>query len=139
MRLLTTSSGLLWLASLSAFGQGVTYIAPPPSAPSHYTGKGVLRANSCPTRAYPEASLKSAHQGKGYATVDVGAGGQVLGVYDSQSSGYVELDDAARAILWKCKYVSSKYKGEGFRDSLLVEFSWSLEPKPTVTFDSKDE
>jgi TonB family protein len=136
MRLLTPSSGLLCLASLSAFGQGVTYIAP---TPSDYTGKGVLRANSCPIRAYPEASLKSAHQGKGYAKVDVGADGQVLGVHDAQSSGYVELDDAARAILWKCQYVSSKYKGKGVRDSVLVEFSWSLEPRPLVTFDSKDE
>jgi TonB family protein len=111
-----------------------TVIAPPPN---NHTGKGVLRASLCPPVPYPENSLKLGHSGRGRIRVEVAANGNVLNSYVAVSSNFPELDGEALTVVPKCKYIPSYLNGRPIKDSLIVEFVWSLEPWPTVTFDSK--
>jgi TonB family protein len=113
---------------------GVTYVAPP--AHSH-TGKGVLRARSCPPVPYPESSLKNGDSGRGLINVEISSNAQVVGSQITTSSGSPELDAAAIAVMRKCEFTPSFDHGRRVADALTVEFVWSLTPTPSVTFDSK--
>jgi TonB family protein len=113
---------------------GTTYVAPP--AHSH-TGKGVLRARSCPPVPYPEDSLKNGHSGKGLISVEIAPNAQVVRSQLAASSGFAELDAAALAVMQRCEFTSSFDNGRRIGDTLTVEFVWSLTPAPSVTFDSK--
>lgn len=141
MRLLGSALGAaaamtLWFSAscLAQQAPPMVRVAPPPHT---HTGKGVLRANSCPKLTYPEASLREQVAGTGRAKVEINAEAKYLNSYIAVSSGSAELDRAALAALSTCQYTPSFYQGVGIKDSLTVEFTWSLEPTPSVSFDSK--
>ncbi len=83
--------------------------------------------NTCRKPEYPHADLAAGHQGT--VTVDflVDTDGAVIDSAIARSSGYVSMDEAARAALLKCRFGPALKDGRVVRKWTKVQYVWTLE------------
>lgn len=109
--------------------------SPPPAAPVAVAPASVPITEarfdadylSNPKPVYPTASRRMGEEGKVLLRVHVGAHGHAHAVEIRQSSGFVRLDDAARAAVERWRFVPAKRGEEAVASWVLVPIVFSLQ------------
>jgi D-alanyl-D-alanine endopeptidase (penicillin-binding protein 7) len=135
-RLLRPSvQALNWKASIPVLGLAIVCAASA-HAPAGQRGAslkgGLTRTaiadfNSCRKPEYPHGDLAAGHQGT--VTVDflVDTDGAVIDSAILRSSGYPNMDEAARGALLKCRFGPAMRDGQVVREWTKVQYVWTLE------------
>ncbi|MES2018984.1 MAG: M56 family metallopeptidase [Pseudomonadota bacterium] len=87
------------------------------------------RANfsSCAKPAYPAEAIAAEHTGTVTLGFQIGADGRVLDSRISQSSGYRELDEAARSAITLCSFQPGLRHGQPVASWTRMQYVWTLE------------
>ena len=98
------------------------------ATPVHAAGKtaAVADFSSCAKPHYPAASLAAKHTGTVTLVFLVEADGSVLEAKVKKSSGHEALDVAARDAIKLCKFVPASKDGKNIKDSVHVQYVWTL-------------
>jgi D-alanyl-D-alanine endopeptidase (penicillin-binding protein 7) len=110
-------------------GQQLTTPAVP--AASAIPAAGLTRAavadfRSCRKPAYPKADLAAGHQGTVSMGFMIDADGAVTGSKVIRSSGYADMDEAARSALEKCHFRPALKNGEPVAAWTNVQYIWTV-------------
>ena len=100
--------------------------APASSAPVR-VGASVAPGGSCPKPQYPSASRRLEEEGTVGLRFLIGADGNVLQSEVVKSSGFVRLDEAARAALSKCQFRPGTVDGKPEQSWAHIQYQWRLE------------
>jgi protein TonB len=100
--------------------------AAPVAKPVERTPAEFNEAN-CEERIYPAISIRRQEEGTVYLRLLVGRDGQVLKSSVEKSSGYMRLDEAARARLSKCKLKPATVGGIAVETWESIPYTWRLE------------
>lgn len=84
-------------------------------------------SGTCQKLAYPELSRRREEQGSVQLKFLIGADGRVLESHIERSSGYVRLDEAARAGLSKCQFKPGTVDGRPEPSWANMKYTWRLE------------
>ncbi|MFZ6845905.1 energy transducer TonB [Undibacterium sp. RuTC16W] len=86
----------------------------------------VVEAKSCEKPEYPRNALRNEYTGTVTLALLVGIDGRVVDARVEQSSGYKELDQAARAGLSLCKFKPASLNGQAQKSWSKIQYVWSL-------------
>ena len=100
--------------------------APAPVAAPARTS-AVYDFNSCAKPAYPQSSARNEETGTVVLSFLVGVDGRVIESKIDRSSGYRELDKAARQALSLCKFKPGTVDGKPEQSWTKVQYEWKLE------------
>jgi periplasmic protein TonB len=84
-------------------------------------------SGTCQKLAYPELSRRREEQGSVQLKFLIGADGRVLESQIERSSGYVRLDEAARAGLSQCQFRPGTVDGRPEPSWASMKYTWRLE------------
>ena len=103
--------------------------APPAPAPAAAPVRvaAVVDASACQKPAYPPSSLRAEETGVVTLAFLIGTDGRVLESRVEKSSGYKELDKAARAGLSLCKFKPGSVDGKPEQSWTKMQYVWKLE------------
>lgn len=104
-------------AAMPAIAQGVEEDA---------AGHAQINFTSCAKPQYPHADLQAGHQGTVTLGFLVDETGRVQESKVTRSSGFADLDEAARAALAKCSFHPAQAGGKPVRKWTTVQYVWSL-------------
>lgn len=126
--------GLSWKAAIPVAGLALvcfaTYtkasMAPVPPVYSELLRRPVANFNSCIKPMYPAADLAAGHQGTVTLAFLIGVDGLVKDARVDKSSGYPQLDSAAKDAIRKCSF-DPAFNDKGFvRSWTKVQYVWTL-------------
>ncbi|KFI06465.1 energy transducer TonB [Massilia sp. BSC265] len=83
-----------------------------------------MRYDSCSPPVYPEEALRRNHQGTVTLRFLIGADGTVKDSRVVTSSGYPDLDEAARAGIATCSFHPALLEGKAVDAWTLVQYVW---------------
>ncbi|GGC96828.1 hypothetical protein GCM10011396_50350 [Undibacterium terreum] len=89
----------------------------------------VVDSRACAKPPYPVASLRNEETGTVSLSFLVGVDGKVIDSKIEKSSGYRNLDNAARAGLALCKFVPGTVDGKPEQFWTKMQYVWSLDNK----------
>jgi periplasmic protein TonB len=105
----------------------------PPSPPAAVEGPAkavgmntAVLADGCDTPAYPTSAARNGESGTVVLALLVGADGRVRDARVDKSSGYRDLDKAARAALSLCKFKPAMVNGEATAGWSAISYVWTL-------------
>jgi TonB family protein len=75
---------------------------------------------------YPWGAAVKGHEGKTTVKALIGTDGQVIEVDILESSGYMELDQAAKKAAWKARFNRATHKGHPVRVWVSMPFTFTL-------------
>jgi TonB family protein len=75
---------------------------------------------------YPWGAAVKGHEGKTTVKALIGTDGQVMAVDILESSGYMELDQAAKKAAWKARFNRATHKGHPVRVWVSMPFTFTL-------------
>jgi D-alanyl-D-alanine endopeptidase (penicillin-binding protein 7) len=82
---------------------------------------------TCDKPNYPHAELVAGHQGKSTLSFLIDMNGEIQDTKVEHSSGYPELDEAARSALAKCRFHPATVDGKPVLHWQPVQYVWTLE------------
>ena len=97
----------------------------PPAPPA--TTAAVVDFSSCAKPEYPRNSQRNEEQGTVVLQFLIGVDGHVVDSKVDRSSGFTELDRAARLALAKCRFKPGTVDGKAQQSSTKVQYVWKLE------------
>lgn len=103
---------------------------PAPSAPApapQVRVAAVVDPNACDKPEYPRSSLRAEEAGTVTLDFLIGVDGRVIDSKVSKSSGFKELDRAARAALSLCKFRPGAVDGKPEQSWTKIQYVWKLE------------
>ncbi|MCC2960536.1 energy transducer TonB [Massilia sp. IC2-278] len=118
------------LAALALTGKAQTTEPSTPAGQSDNMADSVDKAPPlplCRKPEYPAAEAKAGISGTSAISFLIDVDGRVLDTRVTKSSGNVNLDEAARTALAKCRFVPARENGKPFRSWQPVQYVWSLE------------
>jgi len=83
--------------------------------------------NSCAKPAWPDGAIKRSEQGSVTLGFEVGADEKLKHSKVLKSSGFTDLDEAARLAIAKCTFKAATQAGKPVASQLKVQYVWSLE------------
>ena len=104
--------------------------APQPVAPAPtgiVTVPAVVDFNTCAKPAYPRKSLRNEEQGTVVLQFLIGVDGRVADSKVEKSSGFRDLDSAARNALGQCRFKPGLADGKPQQSWVKVQYVWKLE------------
>lgn len=99
--------------------------APPATGPANVPA--VVDFNSCAKPEYPRKSLRNEEQGTVKLQFLIGVDGRVVDAKIEKSSGFKDLDKAARDALGLCRFKPGTVNGQPQQSWTRVEYVWKLE------------
>jgi protein TonB len=90
------------------------------------TQMAVVDFNSCAKPMYPQDDLKASHQGTVTLAFLVGADGVVSDSKIVKSSGFIPMDEAARAAIVKCHFSPALAGDKPVAHWTRVQYVWTL-------------
>ena len=82
---------------------------------------------SCAKPAWPDGAVKRNEQGTVTLGFEVGADDKLKNSKVLKSSGFADLDEAARDAIAKCTFKAATQAGKQVASNLKVQYVWSLE------------
>jgi bla regulator protein blaR1 len=83
--------------------------------------------NSCAKPAWPDGAIKRSEQGKVTLGFEVTADNKLKNSKVLKSSGFTDLDEAAREAIAKCTFKAATRAGKPVASKLRVQYVWTLE------------
>ena len=117
------------IASTTAVKPEAPFV-PPPRVPEHANGvrtNAVVAASACAELEYPARSLRNEETGVTTLALLVGLDGKVVDSRVEKSSGFKDLDNAARAGLSKCKFKPATLDGKPEMTWSKLQYVWKLD------------
>lgn len=101
---------------------------PPPAAPAQpVRTAAVVEASACEKPNYPASSLRNQEEGTVMLSFLIGVDGKVVDAKVEKSSGYRELDKAARLALSLCKFKPGTVNGKPEQSWTQMQYTWKLD------------
>ncbi len=102
---------------------------PPPRVenPNAVRTNAVVAASACAELDYPARSLRNEETGTTTLSFLVGLDGKVVDSRIEKSSGFKDLDNAARAGLSKCKFKPATVDGKPEQTWSKLQYVWKLD------------
>jgi len=91
------------------------------------TTSAVLDFNSCAKPLWPEGAIARKEQGTVTLAFTVGVDGKAKSSSVVKSSGFADLDEAARVGIEKCAFKAGTRAGKPFESNMKMQYVWSLE------------
>jgi D-alanyl-D-alanine endopeptidase (penicillin-binding protein 7) len=91
------------------------------------TKSAVVNFNSCAKPVWPEGAIAASHTGTVKLSFQVGRDGKVRDSKVDSSSGYAELDEAARTGISKCQFKPARKSGKPVETWQKMQYVWTLE------------
>lgn len=88
---------------------------------------GTLDAASCLRPEWPPEALAAKHTGTVTLALLIGIDGKIKQSRITKSSGYRELDLAARDGIAKCTFTPGQFEGKPEQAWLQLQYAWTLE------------
>jgi protein TonB len=101
--------------------------APPTVPPPTIRVAAVVDPNACDKPEYPRASLRAEETGTVTLDLLIGIDGRVVDSKVSKTSGFKDLDRAARAALSLCKFKPGSIDGKPEQSWTKMQYVWKLE------------
>jgi D-alanyl-D-alanine endopeptidase (penicillin-binding protein 7) len=106
------------------FSCSKVYAVPASSEVLSSQNSGVLDIKTCKRPTWPQESLDLKRSGTVTMNLLIGADGDVKQTKIIKSSGHVELDDAARVGISKCRFTPGVFEGKPVEAWLLFQYVW---------------
>ena len=91
------------------------------------TTKAVVDFNSCAKPVWPKEALARQNQGTVTLGFVVGTDGKPKSSEVVKSSGFADLDEAARTGIEKCTFKPGTRAGKPFESKMNMQYVWTLE------------
>jgi protein TonB len=101
--------------------------APPPAPAQPVRVPAVVEASACEKPNYPASSLRNQEEGIVMLSFLIGVDGKVVDAKVEKSSGYRELDKAARLALSLCKFKPGTVDGKPEQSWTQMQYTWKLD------------
>ncbi|MES2298693.1 MAG: energy transducer TonB [Pseudomonadota bacterium] len=101
-------------------GPAIATVVSPPAA------NNAVLSDGCATPEYPKAAIRNAESGTVTLSLLVGADGRVSDARIAKSSGFSDLDRAARSALSLCKFRPAMVNGVATSGWTSLDYVWTL-------------
>lgn len=91
------------------------------------TATAVVDFNTCAKPLWPEGAIARKEQGAVTLAFTVGADGKAKSSAVVKSSGFADLDEAARTGIEKCTFKPGTKAGKPFESTMKMQYVWVLE------------
>ena len=121
-----------WVVALAMLGLGLTCLAQQPLARAADDTldkriKASFAPDGCTRPEWPKGALEAKHAGTTTLALFIGEDGKVVQSKITKSSGYEELDEAARVSISKCRFNPGKLNGKPLDAWLEMQYVWMPE------------
>lgn len=116
--------------AITATAMALACLTAPASAPAADGAKhnnATFDPSGCVRPQWPQGSLEARHAGTVTLALLVGEDGKIQQSKVTKSSGYEELDEAARVSIAKCTFKPGHIDGQPRAAWLQMQYVWTLE------------